>query len=361
MNYHRWMALKGFFGGDQGGSTEGGENKLAQAVEGTLVKLTAADLNGVTKVGNYGLSYSPCTEIELPETVTEIGKYAFYKSEKLEKVNIPKNITVIKEYAFANCSNLKHLDISNIKTFGKNAFYYCAMPEQVVISDGVTEIPDWCFDTCTNMKAVHIPPTVKTIGRGAFEQNLSSQFSEVHISDLSAWCRISVNTFNNEYGTPLYPSKNLYVNGELVTDLVIPDDITTIKAYAFNGLRFNSLHSNSVTTINEMGFGNSRGLVNLIIPSSVTTLGYAAFGYGKDLECVEIPESVTTIGNAAFQGCAKLAKMKMKSATPPTLGTYVFRNSDALSEIIVPTGSGEAYKSATNWSALADKIIEGDV
>jgi hypothetical protein len=336
-------------------------NPLVPVIEGTATKLTASDLNGVTKIGKYGLSFGPYTEIELPETVTEIGEYAFYKNEQLEKVVLPKNLTALSTYAFANCTNLKDIDISNITTLATNAFYYSAMPDTVVLANGVTKIPDWCFCSCKNMRVIHIPPTVKNIGREAFAFNTGGVFSEIHISDLSAWCNMSVSTFNNDSGAPLYKAQNLYVNGELVTDLVIPDDVTTIKPMVFNGLRFNSLHANHVTVIENKAFYQNKGLINLIIPASVKTLGTYAFGYGADLEYVEVPEALTYFNNAAFRFCEKLKTVKMHSATPPTLGSGVFQNCTALTQIIVPIGAKAAYDSATNWAAYANIIIEEEV
>jgi hypothetical protein len=56
--------------------------------------------------------------------------------------------------------------------------------------------------------------------------------TSVHITDLAAWCRIS---FDGRNANPLYYAENLYLNGTLVTDLVIPNDITSIRNHAFQG------------------------------------------------------------------------------------------------------------------------------
>ena len=63
-----------------------------------------------------------------------------------------------------------------------------------------------------------------------------------------------------------------------------------------------------------------------------------------------------SIGNSAFELCTNLTDIYLKSTTPPTLG-----NIDAIPTttiIHVPVGSGETYKSATNWSNHASKIVE---
>jgi len=78
---------------------------------------------------------------------------------------------------------------------------------------------------------------------------------------------------------------NLYVNGVLVTDLVIPDGVARISEYAFY---------------------NCSGLTSVTIPDSVTIIGREAF-YGCDgLSSVAIPNSVKDIGRDAFSECSAL-------------------------------------------------------
>ena len=76
---------------------------------------------------------------------------------------------------------------------------------------------------------------------------------------------------------------------------------------------------------------------------------------GEFLTSINIPEGVTSIGNNAFAYCTSLTNVTCQATNPPTLGTDVFKNSSALTEIRVPAGSVDAYKAA--WSAYADKIV----
>lgn len=76
---------------------------------------------------------------------------------------------------------------------------------------------------------------------------------------------------------------------------------------------------------------------------------------GESLTSINIPEGVTSIGNNAFAYCTSLTNVTCLATTPPSLGTDVFKNSSALTEIRVPAGSVDDYKAA--WSAYADKIV----
>ena len=124
------------------------------------------------------------------------------------------------------------------------------------------------------------------------------------------------------------------INGT-VTDVVIPTGCTAIRSYAFY---------------------NCTTLRNVVISDSVTRIDAYAFRGCTGLTTVNIPSSVRIIDNYAFYNCTKITDMYCYSITPPTLN-----NSNAIpayATIHIPIGSGDAYKSATNWSSLASKIVE---
>ena len=84
-----------------------------------------------------------------------------------------------------------------------------------------------------------------------------------------------------------------------------------------------------------------------------------AISYNDALASITIPDSVTEIGSYAFAADYSIGEFHFRSATPPTLAnTNAFNSTPADSIIYVPTGSLEAYQTATNWSTYASRMRE---
>ena len=146
------------------------------------------------------------------------------------------------------------------------------------------------------------------------------------------------------------------------------DNVTTISDGAFGGSAIEEINAPILATLGTNVFMDCTGLKKITSLGNITIIPAGGIGYGTfkgctSLEEADLPSTLTNIGNNAFNGCSALVKVVCRAATPPTLGTgQAFNNA----VIYVPDASFEAYKTATNWSAYADRIhplseIEGSL
>ena len=135
----------------------------------------------------------------------------------------------------------------------------------------MTSIGSSAFYGCRGLTSVTIGNSVESIGNGAFYG--CSGLTKVIVNDIAAWCNISFGSFSAS--NPFYYAKHLYSDENTeITNLVIPDGVTSIGSRAF---------------------ASCTGLTSVTIPNSVTSIGSSAFSSCKGLTSVTIPNSVTTM------------------------------------------------------------------
>ena len=292
--------------------------------------------NGATTIGKGAFKdCSVLTSVIIPQSVIDIGEQAFRNCPKLSDISVSlentayvsiddvlfdKHQTTLIAYPTGKTST-SYIIPDGVTKIDDYAFSGCTSLLDVTIPDNVTIIGDYAFSNCTSLTSISIPDSVTSIGSHSF--SYCKGLKNVYISDIETWCSFS---FGDYYSNPLYWGGKLYLNKQLVTELVIPEGITKIGNYAFSG--YTSLTSvtipDSVTSISYGafyyceslervvlpngiktldGFASCPSLTSVIIPDSVTTISSGAFNYCESLESIVIPESVKIIDEYAFDMC----------------------------------------------------------
>ncbi len=310
--------------------------------------------------------------IEIPNTVTSIGSYAFNNTAISGYLTIPNSVTEIGDGAFSNCSSFYGLTLSNKLTkIGNQAFMNCNyLRGNLTIPNSVTEIGKQAFQNCTGFKGtLTLSNKLETIGELAF---YGCSFTG-SLTLPSSVTTIGQSAFMSCHGfTKLeLPNTLSVIPGSAFRDceglsgsLVIPDGVKEIGASAFSGCTgFDGTLtlSNKLETIGGSAFNGCTGFTgSLTLPNSVTTIGDAAFSscYGfTKLELpntlsviptqafmlcrslsgeLVIPASVTEIGNNAFSDCLNLNAVTGQVTLPKSLekiGYYVFGNTNNIKTV----------------------------
>lgn len=196
--------------------------------------------------------------------------------------------------------------------------------KSVVIPDSVESINGYAFDMCSNLETVTLGKGVKSIGYCAFE-GCGNLVNLYYTGTLSDWCDIN---FEGVLSNPAGVAYNLYVNNRLINGaLVIPNDVTAIKQYAFEG--YNKITSvtigNGVTSIGDDAFSGCKGLTSVTIGNNVQTVGALAFSDCYELSGVSLGNGVKTIDKRAFEACSKLTSIVIPNSVT-TIGDEAFKS-----------------------------------
>lgn len=270
-------------------------------------------------------------------------------------------------------------DLDGATTIGSHAFEDCYYLKSVEIPEGVTMIGMNAFySAAANLGeiSITIPKSLVTTSLDALQ--VGAKTCRIYITDLDAWCAIEA---SSNMFSPNVRNSYLYLNGNLVEDLILPSNLTVIgnhwrrysslksvkipplvtelgDAFLYcSALETVTFENDSLLTSLNSTFWGCSNLKNITLPNTVVELKNQAFRECKKLTDIVIPQNVTSIG-PSFYGCTSLVNVTVKANTPPTISSSAFTNCNALAQIIVPVGCAEAYKAATNWSKYADIIVE---
>ncbi|MDF2539101.1 MAG: surface antigen BspA-like [Herbinix sp.] len=344
----------------------------------------------VNEIGDYAFyayydqTPSRITEVDIPASVQSIGEEAFNGCKKLKKLRIPDSVDYIGEQAFADCTGLTEITIPdkvtaiNYRTFdgcsrlkniiipdsvteiGVMAFSGCKTIEQIVLPASITGIGDRAFYKCSGLKSITIPNSVINIGKYAFGECTGLKKIEIPKSVLSI-------------------GDSAFLNCSSLSGVRLTDTLISLGYQSFEGTPWlNSMRSENplvivnhklmdastcqgnvvipegVTEITKGAFQDTK-IINITIPSSVSILREEAFLGCDSLTAVILPEGVKQIGDRAFRYCSKLKSISI-SSTVESIGKNVFDSARAFKSIQV-SAQNPYYSSYKKMLFNKDKTV----
>ena len=293
---------------DENGSYADGAKILGSYIDGSLKEIKAEYLEGVTVLPEYAFYKKTLDLLELPEGITSLPN-ELIRDCKINTLIIPKSVLSLGYYTFNGAT--------------KKVVYYSGTLEDYIYLNRNIRYDSACmFSNTTNQ----------------------------YIDGISI----------DENYTLEIPTKAVSQGDEI--------PIVETGKYRFKGLGMGKvIIPNTVIAISGYSFSWCKNLSIIEIPNSVKNIDGRAFEFCEKLTDITLPESITTLGNLIFDRQLSLDNkytIRLLGTTPPTISTITFTlnggSMELINQIIVPKGYGEVYKSATNWSAFADYIIESE-
>lgn len=284
---------------------------------GKLTKVTIPEAYRNAAVDTIdALAFNAATEMQelyIPDSITEIAKGAINACNELQTIRIPftgENLTASgSDLLFGYIFGAENVDSQNA--------YLPVNLNKVIISDQVKTIGRSAFENCKDLQEVLLPSGLETIGAAAFANSgiqeitfpaslkavyysfYNNSIERVNVLDLNAY-------LNCQFDSPDFGGADLYVNGELVTEIIIPQG--QAKLYpCFAGLNIEKITiPDSVVELERFTFDDCKKLKEVVfIGESQITEFYCTFSGCSSLRSVTIPKSVTRMWSA-FSSCNAL-------------------------------------------------------
>ena len=225
------------------------------------------------------------------------GSYLFYASNNTK-------------YAYLN--SVTRVEIGANMKLGNYAFEVFYSLKSITIPNGITQIPQYAFQNCKSLNGVVVPENTESILKGAF-----MACSSLKVAAL--------------------PKISFSMAEDVFKSCSALKRITFYSSYA--GL-----------SLGNTVFMSCGAIFAATLGGKIITILNEAFSYCGSIVRVNIPQTVTTINASVFNNCYSLASIKFEPTTPPSvLNSNAFTNVPTDCKIYVPSGSLNAYKTATNY------------
>ena len=284
----------------------------------------------------------------VPGSVKTISEKAFFRCSGLQNITIPGSVETIGSNAFEKVSSINAVYAPNLEEWLQIAFesdtsnpLSCSAAlyldgveiTDLVIPEGITAIGNYAFTGMKCSGSLTLPDSLNSIGISAFDFCYDGP-EKIYVSDLSVWMKIQ---FASNTSNPMVSGADLYVDGAVLTEVVVPDGITSVGDFVFSDCDTLTgiVLPDSVISIGKKAFWDCDGLVSVSVPDSVTAIGEGAFERCSVLTDIHIPKGLKAVNDSAFSQCSVLTSVTLPD-TVTRIGDYAFYQCSALSSVNIP-------------------------
>lgn len=269
-----------------------------------------------TIVSNTFKNCKKLMRVILPETVTSIGTYAFYRCLKLNRLEFRGcKITSIGANAFeevGHTTDTYNYSPGTGNSFGTYAAYNKSVLPLLRVNNNAFGTVDYYRQDMSRYN-LEITDEITAIGASAFKNSIVP-VGKIKVPENDTYKIIEQYTF---YGAPY------------ITELYVPDTITTINANAFVRMYgCKKIRIGSSTTVNTIFEGCE---MLEVLDWTVNKLSANMFKNCHSLKSVTISSAITAIPNNCFDGCDSLETVILEGEV--TVGSYAFANCKKLTSI----------------------------
>ncbi|MBO4721270.1 MAG: leucine-rich repeat protein [Prevotella sp.] len=301
-----------------------------------------------------------CLDIQAQETTTfkytATEKISRFENESFKALFVGATAIVSHDFD-AGTGNGTVVYEGTVTALGNNALMFQSALTSIVIPEGVTKLGFQAFKGCSNITTIKLPKSLNTTEGLVFDGCSGLANGKLIVDDLAWWCSVS---WGGPYSTPLYYAKHIYSDEDTeITNLIIPEGVTSIGSDAFNrceGITSVSFPS-TLKSIGDNAFANT-GLKSVDITKGLTTINSGAFMNCANLTSVTIPEGVETIGGSAF---CKTGLTSLKLPSTIRSMSQSFYGCESLATLTLTDGITTLGGSFYSCTALTSVNIPGSI
>ena len=316
------------------------ENGSGTIIRNVIKKIYVSKYTRLERFSLYTQSFLEELVLAYSITWSTILEGTFCELYSLKSLILPPSITALSNTSPYTWSNLRSLSVfycASVITTARNSMFATNDQLQVATFDKIPAAFSLygAFANCVSLKFVKIPEGVTTIGTELFRFSALMTCRELP----STLQRINMNAFES--------TSVRFSNIPNAT--VVLSDSCFKRCYE---LEFEEFPSQN-TIYNSFSYTK---FTEIVLKSNVTSIAVSAFVDMLNLQSVTIPASVSTIGATITTRCIALREFIFLGLIPPTISSTTFTTT--LYYIFwVPDEAIDAYKTATNWTALAARIL----